>query len=144
MEIKVVRKWRKSGYTIGQLYIDGVYLCDTLEDTDRGLRATDSLAHILDVKVPGKTAIPLGKYKVIISMSPKFGKMLPEVLNVPGFTGIRIHSGSYAKDTEGCLLLGKNRAVGCVLDSRYWVDKFIDRMRLAINSGEGVTIEYVW
>lgn len=143
MDVKVIRKWRKEGYTIGQLYIDDVYLCDTLEDVDRGLRKEDSLAHILDVKVPGRTAIPLGRYALRMSYSPKFGKDMPEVVDVPGFVGIRIHTGNTAGDTDGCLLLGKNRAKGCVLDSRYWFGKFMDKLLLAINSGEDVSIEYV-
>lgn len=145
MEIKVVRKYRKADYTIGQVYINGVYFCDSLEDTDRKLKNTDHLSKIQAVKVYGQTAIPLGKYNVSYTYSPKFGKNMPEIMNVPGYSGVRIHVGNFAKDTLGCLLLGKNRAVGCVLDSKFWFNKFMDEYFLpAVRSKELITIEYTY
>lgn len=105
MEIKVKRIARKDNYTIGHLYVDGEYLCDTLEDKDRGLKDTDDLEHIKKVKVKGETAIPMGAYKVRLTFSPRFKKTLPLIENVKGFDGIRIHSGNTPKDTEGCLLV---------------------------------------
>lgn len=100
--------------TLGKLYVDGVYECETLEDEYRG----DDMAK----KVKGATAIPCGTYPLLITDSPRFGKPLPLVANVPGFEGIRIHTGNDAGDTEGCLLVGTARGVlngvRAVLDSR--------------------------
>lgn len=86
MKLTLKRNFRGPDYTIGKLYIDGHYFCDTLEDTVRPSGE----------KIKGKTAIPAGDYKVIKSYSPRFKKILPEILNVPGFTGVRIHAGNYA------------------------------------------------
>lgn len=98
-------------YTIGKLYLNGRYFCDTLEDKYRG----DNLEK---TKVKGKTAIPRGTYRGIFNYSPKFKKYLPLLMDVPYFTGIRIHSGNTAEDTEGCILVGENLEVGKVLNSR--------------------------
>lgn len=115
MQITVKRTFKGPEYTIGKLYIDGAYFCDTLEDTVRA------------EKIAGKTAIPAGKYKVKKTMSPRFKTVLPEILNVPNFTGVRIHSGNTAKDTDGCLLLGLNKAKGAVLCSKNAMAFFMDR-----------------
>lgn len=115
MQITVKRTFKGTEYTIGKLYIDGQYFCDTLEDTVRS------------VKIAGKTAIPEGKYKVKKTMSPRFKTILPEILNVPNFSGVRIHSGNTAKDTDGCLLLGLNKAKGTVLCSKNAMAFFMDR-----------------
>ena len=106
MNIELKRIARRDTYTIGKLYINGQYVCDVLEDTDRGLTNTMSLADIKAKKVYGKTAIPTGTYTVNWTYSNKFKKYLPIILNVPGFEGIRIHSGNVPDDTYGCLLLG--------------------------------------
>ena len=116
MKVEVKRCFKGAEYTIGHLYIDGAYFCDTLEDTVRN-----------GVKIPGKTAIPAGAYKVKKTMSPRFKTVLPEILNVPGFTGVRIHSGNTAKDTDGCLLLGLNKSKGAVLHSKDAMAFFMDR-----------------
>lgn len=116
MNILVKRTFKGPEYTIGKLYIDGAYFCDTLEDTVR-----------TGVKIAGKTAIPAGKYKVKKTWSTRFKKTLPEILNVPNFTGVRIHSGNTAKDTEGCLLLGLNKVKGSVINSQNAVAFFMDR-----------------
>lgn len=118
MNIILDRIAKKSKYTIGKLYIDGEYFCDTIEDTDRGLTQTMTDAQIKSKKVYGQTAIPTGTYKVIISYSNKFKRQMPLLLNVPGFLGIRVHSGNTEKDTEGCLIVGKNKAVGKVIESK--------------------------
>lgn len=115
MKITVKRTFKGPEYTIGKLYIDGAYFCDTLEDTVR------------KVKIAGKTAIPAGTYKVKKTMSPRFKKILPEILNVPNFSGVRIHSGNTAADTDGCLLLGLNKAKGQVLCSKDAMAFFMDR-----------------
>jgi len=112
MELKVKRIAKRDTYTIGKLYVDGEYFCDTIEDRDRGLNDSMSVEEIKKIKVYGETAIPTGRYRVTLSYSVKFKKMLPEILNVKGFTGIRIHSGNTAKDSLGCILVGKNTVVG--------------------------------
>ena len=118
MNITLNRIAKKSKYTIGKLYIDGEYFCDTIEDADRGLTQTMTDAQIKSKKVYGQTAIPTGTYRVIISYSNKFKRQMPLLLNVPGFLGIRIHSGNTEKDTEGCLIVGKNKVVGKVIESK--------------------------
>lgn len=105
-------------YCIGKLYVDGQYLCDTIEDTDRGLDDRMSEEDILKLKVKGETAIPSGIYPVTITYSPKYKKQMPLINNVKGYSGVRIHSGNTSKDTEGCVLVGLNKEVGKVLDSR--------------------------
>ena len=117
MKITVKRTFKGAEYTIGKLYIDDAYFCDTLEDTVRPA----------GTKIAGKTAIPAGTYKVKKTMSPRFQKILPEILNVPNFTGVRIHSGNTAADTDGCLLLGLNKAKGQVLCGKDAMAFFMDR-----------------
>lgn len=118
MKIKLIRKYRKETYTIGKLYVDGVYFCDTIEDRDRGLNNNMGLAEIMVKKRYGETAIPYGTYDVEITYSPKYKRMMPEIKGVKGFSGIRIHSGNTSKDTLGCLIVGKNTKVGMVTESR--------------------------
>ena len=108
MQLIIKRHFKGPQYTIGRLFVDGVYECDTLEDTVRA----DG------VKIAGQTAIPTGKYPVRITYSPRFKKMLPMLDNVPNLTGVRIHTGNTAADTEGCILVGYNRVKGRVCDSR--------------------------
>lgn len=118
MKIKLIRKYRKETYTIGKLYLDGVYFCDTIEDRDIGLNNDMGLAEIMAKKRYGETAIPYGTYDVEITYSPKYKRMMPEIKGVKGFSGIRIHSGNTSKDTLGCLIVGKNTQVGIVTESR--------------------------
>ena len=151
MEILVKRLYKKHQYTIGKLYIDGVYCCDTLEDTDRGLKSTMPEVEIIRKKIYGKTAIPTGRYRVDMNtVSQKFryrvwarpydGK-LPRLLSVPGYNGVLIHVGNQSSDTEGCLLAGKNRAVGKVLDStRTFYDLMDKHLVPANNRGEAIWI----
>lgn len=111
------RRWRKTAYTIGRLYKNGEFLCNTVEDTDRGLHSNMAAAQIAKLKVPDQTAIPTGSYKVQLSESPKFKRVLPEVLNVPGYSGIRIHKGATADHSSGCIIPGDNTATGRVTNS---------------------------
>lgn len=127
LNIRIDRIAKKSTYTIGKLYLNGVYFCDTLEDTDRGLTQGMPLQKIKDLKIKGATAIPKGKYKVTMNVvSPKFSKRatyqfcqgkLPRLLNVDGYEGVLIHIGNTARDTEGCILVGQNKVVGQVINS---------------------------
>lgn len=139
MNIILDRIAKKSKYTIGKLYIDGEYFCDTIEDTDRGLTQTMTDAQIKSKKVYGQTAIPTGTYKVIISYSNKFKRQMPLLLNVPGFLGIRIHSGNTEKDTEGCLIVGKNKVVGKVIESKDTYNKLFSILCKA-NKKEAIKI----
>lgn len=119
MRITIERKYKKEKYTIGKMFLDGVYFCDTLEDTVRPK----------GVKIYGETAIPASTYKVVLSYSPKFKRVLPEVLSVPNFSGIRIHRGNTAKDTLGCVLVGKNKVVGGLTESADTEIKLMERLK---------------
>ena len=156
MKLKVERRWPKATYTIGRLYIDGIYYCNTLEDADRGLKWNDPLSFIQSRKVAGETAIPKGKYTITMNVtSPKYagvawyynlcrGKM-PRLLHVPGFDGILIHPGGSngPLDTRGCILVGKNTKVGKLTDSKACFQQIYKLMKAAADKGEEITIEIV-
>lgn len=129
MKLLLKRIFRGDKYTIGHLYIDGNYYCDVLEDVDRELSNDMSEEEIKKIKVYDKTAIPTGRYKIEVTYSPKFKRYLPILLNVRGFSGIRIHSGNTAEDTLGCLLVGFNKEKGKVLNSRVTSDKLTALLR---------------
>ena len=146
MEILVKRIAKKSKYTIGKMYIDGQYICDTLEDADRGLNQNMSLEEIKNKKVYGETAVPTGTYKADMnSVSPKFksrtwakpyGGKLPRLVLVPGYDGVLIHPGNKAEDTLGCILVGENKAVGQVLNSQVTFKKIMS----ILTKGTNITI----
>ncbi|WP_071145903.1 DUF5675 family protein [Bacteroides ihuae] len=138
MKLLLKRIARKSGYTIGKLFVDGEYFCDTLEDTDR-LDEGMSLDEIKKLKQPGQTAIPEGSYKVIVNVSPKFKRLLPRLQNVPGFEGVLIHRGNTAKDTAGCILVGENKRVGMVLNSTYYEERLVELLK----HDDNISIEIV-
>ena len=129
MRLTLVRRWKKEDYCIGDLYINGKWVCNVLEDKDRGLTDSMSEEEIKKKKIYGETAIPTGKYKVVLDYSPKFKKILPHVLDVKGFEGIRIHSGNDKEDTFGCLLVGYNRQKGKVLNSRNALAQILTLLR---------------
>lgn len=135
MELTLKRIAKRPDYTIGRLFVDGEYLCDTLEDTDRGLTQAMAIEEIKRIKVAGQTAIPSGKYCVFLTPSPKFGRVLPLVYDVPGFSGIRIHAGNTERDTHGCILVGENKIVGRVINSRNTLD-----MLMKVLDGQDITI----
>lgn len=140
MELNVKRIARKDGYTIGRLFINNEYFCDTLEDTDRGLKDTMQVNEILAKKVKGQTAIPTGKYDVILTFSPRFKRVLPLLLSVKGYEGVRVHAGNTNKDTEGCLLVGENKAKGQVINSRATLEKLMSILLECEKIKEKVTI----
>lgn len=140
MEIVLKRIAKKDSYTIGRLYINGVRVCDTIEDKDRGLDDSMSVEDIKTKKVYGQTAIPTGTYTVSYTMSNRFKKMMPLINNVKGFEGIRIHSGNTAADSLGCIILGENKAVGKVLNSRATCAKVYPLIEAASKKGERITI----
>lgn len=129
-------------YTIGHLYKeDGTFICDTLEDKDRGLVSSMSLSTLKSMKVKGETAIPKGTYKVLLNVvSQRFknrkqyqyisGK-LPRLDGVPAYEGVLIHIGNTAKDTEGCILVGENKVVGKVINSEISFHKVYDILKSA-------------
>ena len=121
VEAVVLRDHLLDTRTFGTLWIDNKRFCDTLEDTDRFLERGDA------VKVPHETAIPRGYYRVVLDMSQRFGKMMPHILDVPGFEGIRFHGGNTEEDTEGCILLGLHRAddLSKIFDSKKPVEQLI-------------------
>ena len=149
MELILERIAKRKTYTIGRLYIrqqvmdeylpgtEDKYFCDTLEPTWRDY-ANGAY------KVKGRSAIPEGRYAVVISFSPKFKQWLPILLGGPEFNrkwqGIRIHAGNTAKDTEGCILVGKNKLVGQVVDSRIWLHRLKQKIVEAKDRGEAVWI----
>lgn len=140
MELNVKRIARKDGYTIGRLFINNEYFCDTLEDTDRGLISTMQVNEILAKKVKAQTAIPTGKYDVILTFSPRFKRVLPLLLNVPGYQYIRVHNGNRPDSTEGCLLVGENKIKGQVINSRATLEKLMSVLLDCEKRKEKVTI----
>lgn len=140
MEIKVNRIARKGGYTIGRLFINNEYFCDTLEDTDRGLKDTMQVNEILAKKRKGVTAIPTGKYDVILTFSPRFKRVLPLLLSVKCYEGVRIHAGNTAEDTEGCLLVGENKIKGQIVNSRATLERLMSVLLECEKKKEKVTI----
>lgn len=150
MELKLERRFPRDRYTIGKLYIDGKYFCDTLEDKDRGLTSNMSVAQICGVKIKGETAIPTGRYLVDMkTVSPRFGSRaqyqfckgrLPRLCNTPGYQGVLIHCGNTAKDTEGCILVGENKERGKVLNSTATFRKVYTMLKAADERGEQIWI----
>jgi len=141
MHIRLERIYNCANYCIGHLYADKEFVCDTIEDTDRGLDESWSLEQIKKVKVQNKTAIPTGTYRVTINVvSPKFSKKdyykkhdggrLPRLLSVKGFEGILIHRGVNEKSSAGCLIVGYNKIKGAVVDSQRAYEKLYSIMKL--------------
>jgi len=118
LELLLKRSVKTDLSTIGKLSVNGKFLCLTLEDKDRDLVQTMPAANISKIKVFGKTAIPGGRYEIILNQSTRFKRELPLLLNVPGFSGIRIHSGNSDKDTEGCILVGTDQQANWISESR--------------------------
>mgnify|MGYP001777784422 CR=1 FL=1 len=133
MEVTLTRIAKRETYTIGRLAINGTYFCDTLEPTWRDIGVGRP-----GRKVMGRTAIPEGRYPLVVTFSPRFKRWLPLLLNVPQFSGIRIHSGNTADDTEGCILPGLNTSRGRVTDSYLW------ERRLVAELGRRPEGEPVW
>lgn len=150
MKILLDRKWKANEYTIGKLYIDGVEFSDTLEDKDRELKDSMSLNEITSKKVYGQTAIPTGTYKVLMTYSSKFANRVwgkkykgkvPQLMNVKGYEGVRIHPLNTAKDTLGCIGVGKNTSKGMITSSIAYYYKLLDEYILpAIKRNENVLI----
>jgi hypothetical protein len=136
MELLVTRKIEDNVSTIGNMSINGTFECHTLEDKYRGLVKTMTAAEIAKIKVPGKTAIPSGRYEVVITYSTRFKRLMPKILNVPGFAGVRIHWGNYIKDTDGCILVGKTDAADFIGRSVDEFNAFFDKLKSALKTGK--------
>ena len=141
MTITIVRKYKKEGYTIGTLSIDGETICNTLEPQDRGLTSAMPLDELKKLKVKGKTAIPTGRYAVVMRMSGKFRARRAFLENVPGYVGVMIHEGNTKKDTEGCILVGWNTMRGQVTSSRKALGIVNERILKCLDTGECVGLE---
>lgn len=132
MIIRIIREPSSTISTLGVVFVDDVFQCFSLEDPLREVAGKPVAAW----KVPGETAIPAGRYRVVLSLSPRFKRVLPEVLKVPGFAGVRIHPGNTASDTEGCILLGAERDGATIRDSRRMCDLVQQRIGDAALRGE--------
>ena len=129
-------------YTEGELYVNGVYFCKTLEDTNRDLNKSGQFDNN-EKKLYGETCIPYGKYKVILSYSPKFKRELPEILEVPDFQGIRIHRGNKISDTLGCVLCGEKVKNGYLSNSTPYEIKLVELLKQANLRNEESFIEII-
>lgn len=150
MELLLDRKWKKDTYTIGVMYVNGERFSETIEDEDRGLKDSMPLSEIKAKKVYGKTAIPTGTYEIQMTYSPKFagkpfgkkyGGKVPQIMNVKGYEGVRIHPFNTAEDSYGCIAVGKNTVKGMVTQSTAYYYKLMDNYIMpAIRKGEKVTL----
>ena len=150
MKLLLRRIFKGPSYTIGKLFINGVYECDTLEDQDRGLTSQMSLEEIKAKKVYGVTAIPTGTYSInITTISPKFKDrawakpykgILPRLENVKGYEGVLIHVGNKAEDTLGCILVGENKVKGQVINSTATFYELMTVLLKAQSAGEVIEL----
>lgn len=161
MKLKLHRKWCKDKYTISNLYLvkngKDIWLCNTLEPKVRDYNKDGDLNDLNEAKVYGETAIPYGEYKIDMNtVSPKYSNFnkypayrkyngkLPRLINVPHFEGVLIHIGNTKRDTEGCILVGRNLSKGMVLNSTSTFYNLMDNFLLpAYNNGEEITIDIV-
>lgn len=147
MELRLDRIFRTNEYTIGELYVDGAYISDTLEDPVRPLPVTcpntpKGIACKCKEKVYGDTAVPAGTYEVKLSYSSRFKRIMPEILNVPHFLGIRIHTLNKSSETEGCIGVGTWDGIteDWISNSRSAYDKLFKLLKSASDNKESITI----
>ena len=137
MKLLLKRIYFCDTYTVGKIYIDGIYFSDTLEDANRD---NDKDGDLDETKVFGETCIPFGTYELIVNYSPKFKRFLPRLLNVPSFDGILIHNGRTAEHSHGCILVGRNTIKGQLTDSTNYMNLLVQKLKLG---KELMTIEIV-
>lgn len=150
MELKLKRIALRDTYTIGRLYVDNHYFCDTLEDKVRDLNKDGDLNDFGEGKVYAKTAIPYGRYEITMKVqSPKYSQRsnyawcngyLPRLLNVPHFDGILIHAGNTSEDSSGCVLCGENKVKGQVINSMATLKRLVPILKRASDNGEKIWI----
>jgi hypothetical protein len=151
MEILVDRKWKKEDYTVGRLFVDGDFFCNTMEDKDRGLDDSMDERTIRNKKVYSKTAIPTGRYEIdMVTVSPKFSQKpfymdfckgrVPRLKNVKGFIGILIHCGTTQYSSAGCIIVGHNTIKGRLTDSQEVFKNLYTKMKAAHDKGEKIFI----
>lgn len=124
MELLLIRKWLTNKSTIGELFVDDVYECFTLEDVVRPM------------KIKGKTAISAGRYEVVITFSNRFKKLMPLLVAVPFFAGVRIHPGNTAENTEGCILVGRTRQADFIGESKIAYNALFPKLKRACAKGK--------
>ena len=135
MKLELTRIALRDTYTIGKLYVDGVYFCDTLKDKVRDINK-NGIFDNGETKVHGRTAIPYGKYEVVWAYSQRFKRYTPRLLNVKSFAGVLIHAGNSHEDTDGCILLGQNKVTGKVINSKEFVNKLYPIIKNACQKGK--------
>lgn len=146
-----LKRYKTPNYCIGKLTCDGKWICDTIEDVDRGLKQSMSVDEIKKIKVVNKTAIPTGTYKITLDVvSPKYGNSpfykevcqgkVPRLLNVPGYDGVLIHCGNTEADSAGCIIVGKNKVKGKVLESKDTFRMLYKLLKDAKGRGEDITL----
>lgn len=139
MKLELKRIALKPNYTIGKLFINGTYYCDTIEDKVIDLNKNGKFDDGLS-KVMHQTAIPYGTFKVVVNYSPKFKRELPRLLDVPYFEGILMHNGNDQNSSSGCIIVGENKTVGKVTNSTFYMNNLTARIKDAQNKGETITI----
>lgn len=142
MELTLKRKFKGSTYTIGDLSVDGIFFCNTIEDTVRELPAvcpdtSRARSCTCKEKIYARTAIPVGVYKITLEYSPRFKRRMPYLHNVSHFLGILIHSGNTEMDSAGCIIVGENTVKGKVLNSR----ATFQRLYARLEKGKDITIQ---
>lgn len=152
MELTLKRIALKDTYTIGKLYVNGTYFCDTIEDKVRDLNKDGDLNDVGEGKIPSLTAIPYGKYEITLKVqSPKYSLKsnyswckgyLPRLINVPHFEGILIHAGNTAEDSAGCIIVGENKVKGQVINSMVTLKRlYYSSLKEALDRNEKIWIK---
>ena len=141
VQFNLIRKYFTEYSTIGELFLDGKFISFILEDKDRGLDSAWTMERIKNEKIHGRTAIPLGQYKIIWNHSERFGKDMPLLLNVKGYAGVRIHAGNRPEDTLGCLIPGMTMSTDNVSQSKDATMKIWNIIKIASDSKQEIFIK---
>lgn len=136
MELLLAREPSSAASTLGLLFVDGLIECCTLEDVVREIPGRP----VAEWKIPKITAIPAGTYRVQLTHSPRFNRILPELVDVPDYTGVRIHPGNRAEDTDGCILTGQKKSKDYIYDSQKAFNALFAKMVAACAKNEEIWI----
>ena len=137
MKLLLQREPKGKDWTFGKLFVNGVAECDTLEDRVRDVAGRP----VKEWKVPGRTAIPRGNYKLTLHNSPRFKTVLPMLIDVEGYSYVLIHWGNFHEDTEGCILVGKGRTASAIINSKVEFARLFRKIKQAMDAGEEVWLE---